>query len=62
MPAPFRYNLTGTKGDKTHCFRPKPLEGQDTSAVQHRALGQALAGQFNELCDNARASVIWEVT
>lgn len=61
VPAPFRFNIGGVQGDKSNCFRPKQLEGQDMSNVQHRMLGQVYAGKYHETCKNPKAAVVWEV-
>ena len=60
VAAPFRYDIGGTHGDKTHCLRPKGGDGQDMTNVPHRVLGQVFQGKYNLVVNNLRASVVWE--
>ena len=60
VPAPFRYSVSPVAGEKTHCLRPNKFEPQDTMNVKHQILGQAFANNYHKLCQNKRASVVWE--
>lgn len=60
MPAPFRYNVQPAPGEKTNCLKPNNFDVQDPLNVKHQILGQAYHGNFDKLCNNKRAGVVWE--
>jgi len=63
QPVTFRYNISGLVSSKTSVFKPTPLDGDtDTSSVKTAVLGATYNGNYNQVINNKRAKICWEVT
>ena len=62
VAAPFRFNVEPVNGNKTHCFRPNGVDGQDLMNLKHQVFGGVFKNNYDRGCDNLRASVVWEAT
>jgi hypothetical protein len=58
---PFRYNISPTVNMKTNVFRPTTLEaGMDKESLRSVLLGAVMQGNFHQLVNNSRCSLVWE--
>ena len=62
QPLVFRYNISGLVSSKTCVFKPTALDGDaDMSSLKSGILGAAYNGNYNQIINNKRAKICWEV-
>ncbi|CAK9091359.1 FO synthase subunit 1 [Durusdinium trenchii] len=61
LPICFRYVIAPVESKATNVFKPQPAGDGGSDPVRHQTLGSSLAGNFDKLIGNKRASLVWEV-